>query len=182
MPFCSACGTKCVDDAKFCSSCGKAIVVASATEQPSQPADGMIPAAPVIQVIAPVAPLKAFDNPPELWKMFFYVAFFNLGIYFLTTSATENSNLTSSGIILFFGVYFGLSYVLVKVQAFDKGRAAWLLPLIAFHVWGYLQGISSSGDLEFATTFDNYDTFISGVPEMVILTKLFLVLRQSAAK
>jgi len=54
--------------------------------------------------------------------------------------------------------------------------------LIAFHLWGYLQGISSSGDLEFATTFDNYDTFISGVPEMVILIKLFLVLRQGAAK
>jgi len=45
-----------------------------------------------------------------------------------------------------------------------------------------LEGISSSGDLEYATTFDNYDTFISGIPEMVILTKLFLVLRQGSAK
>ena len=75
-----------------------------------------------------------------------------------------------------------MSYFLVKVQAFDKGRAVWLLPLIAFHVWGYLQGIASSGDIEFATTFDNYDTFISGIPEMVILIKLFLVLRQGSAK
>jgi hypothetical protein len=137
---------------------------------------------PVIQVIAPPAPLKAFDNPAELWKMFFYVALFDLGIYFLTTSASDNSSLTSSATLLFFGAYFALSYFLVKIQAFDKGRAVWLLPLIAFHLWGYLQGISSSGDLEFATTFDNYDTFISGVPEMVILIKLFLVLRQGAAK
>ena len=175
MPFCSACGTKCADDAKFCSACGKAIVVTPAAEQPSQAADGV---SPVIQVIAPTAPLKAFDNPAELWKMFFYVALFDLGIYFLTTSAVENGGYSSGFNLLFFAAYFGLAYFLVKVQAFDKGRAVWLLPLIAFHVWGYLQGIASSGDLEYATTFDNYDTFISGIPEMVILTKLFLVLRQ----
>jgi hypothetical protein len=59
MPFCSACGTKCADDAKFCSACGKALLAASAAEQPSQPTDNV---APVIQVIAPAAPLKAFDN------------------------------------------------------------------------------------------------------------------------
>ena len=63
MPYCSACGTKCADDAKFCSACGKALVAASAVEQPSQPTDNV---APVIQVIAPTAPLKAFDNPAEL--------------------------------------------------------------------------------------------------------------------
>ena len=179
MPFCSACGTKCADDAKFCSACGKAITATPVVEQPTQ-ATNVVP--PVIQVIAPSAPLKAFDNPAELWKMFFYVALFDLGIYFLTTSASDNSSLTSSATLLFFGAYFALSYFLVKIQAFDKGRAVWLLPLIAFHLWGYLQGISSSGDLELATTFDNYDTFISGVPEMVILIKLFLVLRQGAAK
>ena len=179
MPFCSACGTKSLDDAKFCSACGKAIVVAPAAEQPSQPADVV---SPVIQVMAPVAPLKAFDNPAELWKMFFYVALFDVGIFFLTTKATENGWFGSNFFgLVFFAVYFGLAYFLVKVQAFDKGRTVWLLPLIAFHVWGYLQGIADSGDLEYATTFDNYDTFISGIPEMVILTKLFLVLRQSAA-
>jgi hypothetical protein len=179
MPYCSACGTKCADDAKFCSACGKAIVVAPPAEQSTQAPETV---APVIQVMAPAAPLKAFDNPAELWKMFFYVALFDLGIYFFTTSAAENGSLTSSANLLFFGAYFGVSYFLVKVQAFDKGRAVWLLPLIAFHVWGYLQGIASSGDIEFATTFDNYDTFISGIPEMVILVKLFLVLRQHTTK
>ena len=179
MPYCSACGTKCADDAKFCSACGKAIDVASAAEQTSRPTDNV---APVIQVIAPTAPLKAFDNPAELWKMFFYVALFNMGIYFLTTSAAENGGYSSGFNFLFFAAYFALAYFLVKVQAFDKGRAFWLLPLIAFHLWGYLQGIASSDDLEYATTFDNYDTFITGIPEMVILTKLFLVLRQGAAK
>jgi hypothetical protein len=186
MPFCSACGTKCVDDAKFCSACGKAIVAApdnqAAPAIQIQAVRATEPVQPVIQVIAPAAPLKAFDNPAELWKMFFYVALFDLGIYFLTTSAAENGGYSSGFNFLFFAGYFGLAYFLVKVQAFDKGRAVWLLPLIAFHVWGYLQGIASSGDLEFATTFDNYDTFISGIPEMVILTKLFLVLRQGAAK
>lgn len=179
MPFCSACGTKCADDAKFCSACGKGLVAASAAEQPSQPTDN---AAPVIQVIAPSAPLKAFDNPAELWKMFFYVALFNMGIYFLTTYGAESGGYSSGVNFLFFAGYFGLAYFLVKVQAFDKGRAFWLLPLIAFHLWGYLQGIAGSDDLEYATTFDNYDTFITGLPEMVILTKLFLVLRQSSAK
>jgi hypothetical protein len=186
MPFCSACGTKSADDAKFCSACGKAIVVATADQvtpaQQPQVVRTIEPTPPVIHVIAPAAPLKAFDNAAELWKMFFYVALFDLGIYFLTTSASENGGFTSSANLLFFGAYFGVSYVLVKIQAFDKGRAVWLLPLIAFHLWGYLQGIASSGDLEFATTFDNYDTFISGVPEMVILIKLFLVLRQGTAK
>jgi hypothetical protein len=179
MPFCSACGTKCADDAKFCSACGKAVVAASAAEQPSQPTDTV---APVIQVIAPAAPLKAFDNPAELWKMFFYVALFNMGIYFLTTYGAESGGYSSGVNFLFFAGYFGLAYFLVKVQAFDKGRAFWLLPLIAFHLWGYLQGIASSDDLEYATTFDNYDTFITGLPEMVILTKLFLALRQGSAK
>jgi hypothetical protein len=179
MPFCSACGTKCADDAKFCSACGKALVAASAAEQASQPTDNV---APVIQVIAPAAPLKAFDNPAELWKMFFYVALFNMGIYFLTTYGAESGGYSSGVNFLFFAGYFGLAYFLVKVQAFDKGRAFWLLPLIAFHLWGYLQGIAGSDDLEYATTFDNYDTFITGIPEMVILTKLFLVLRQSSTK
>ena len=179
MPFCSACGTKCADDAKFCSACGKGLVAASAAEQPSQPTDNV---APVIQVIAPAAPLKAFDNPAELWKMFFYVALFNMGIYFLTTYGAESGGYSSGVNFLFFAGYFGLAYFLVKVQAFDKGRAFWLLPLIAFHLWGYLQGIAGSDDLEYATTFDNYDTFITGLPEMVILTKLFLVLRQGSAK
>ncbi len=186
MPFCSACGTKSADDAKFCSACGKAIIAApddqAAPATQAQSVRATEPVQPVIQVIAPVAPLKAFDNPAELWKMFFYVALFDLGIYFLTTSASENGSFTSSASLLFFGAYFGVSYFLVKVQAFDKGRAVWLLPLIAFHVWGYRQGIASSSDLEFATTFDNYDTFISGIPEMVILIKLFLVLRQATAK
>jgi hypothetical protein len=179
MPFCSACGTKCADDAKFCSACGKALLAASAAEQASQPTDNV---APVIQVIAPAAPLKAFDNPAELWKMFFYVALFNMGIYFLTTYGAESGGYSSGVNFLFFAGYFGLAYVLVKMQAFDKGRAFWLLPLIAFHLWGYLQGIAGSDDLEYATTFDNYDTFITGIPEMVILTKLFLVLRQGSAK
>jgi hypothetical protein len=179
MPFCSACGTKCADDAKFCSACGKTLLAASAAEQASQPTDNV---APVIQVIAPAAPLKAFDNPAELWKMFFYVALFNMGIYFLTTYGAESGGYSSGVNFLFFAGYFGLAYFLVKVQAFDKGRAFWLLPLIAFHLWGYLQGIAGSDDLEYATTFDNYDTFITGIPEMVILTKLFLVLRQGSAK
>ena len=179
MPFCSACGTKCADDAKFCSACGKAIVAAPDAGQQDKPAGS---ATPVIQVMTPAAPLKAFDNPAELWKMFFYVALFDCGIYFLTTSAAEAGGLSSSPTLLIFAAYFAVAYFLVKVQAFDKGRAVWLLPLIAWHVWGYLQGISSSGDLEYSTTFDNYDTFISGIPEMVILIKLFLVLRQSAAK
>jgi len=179
MPFCSACGTKCADDAKFCSACGKAIGAASDAGQQDKPSGS---AAPVIQVMTPAAPLKAFDNPAELWKMFFYVALFDCGIYFLTTSAAETGGFSSGPTMLIFAAYFAVAYFLVKVQAFDKGRAVWLLPLIAWHVWGYLQGISSSGDLEFSTTFDNYDTFISGIPEMVILIKLFLVLRQSAAK
>jgi hypothetical protein len=186
MPFCSACGTKCADDAKFCSACGKAIVVASvdqaaATTQ-AQAVRATESVQPVIQVITPAAPVKAFDNPAELWKMFFYVAIFDLGIYFLTTSAAETGGFSSGPTMLIVAGYLAVAYFLVKVQAFDKGRAVWLLPLIAWHVWGYLQGISSSGDLEYATTFDNYDTFISGIPEMVILTKLFLVLRQGAAK
>ncbi len=33
--------------------------------------------------------LKAFDNPDELWKMYFYVSFFNIGAYFFTSSADE---------------------------------------------------------------------------------------------
>jgi hypothetical protein len=114
--------------------------------------------------------------------MFFYVALFNMGIYFLTTYGAESGGYSSGVNFLFFAGYFGLAYFLVKVQAFDKGRAFWLLPLIAFHLWGYLQGIAGSDDLEYATTFDNYDTFITGIPEMVILTKLFLVLRQGSAK
>ena len=186
MPFCSACGTKSADDAKFCSACGKAIIIApadlAAPATQAQTVRATEPVLPMIQVVTPAAPLKAFDNPAELWKMFFYVALFDLGIYFLTTSAAENGGYSSGFNFLFFACYFGLAYFIVKVQAFDKGRTVWLLPLIAFHIWGYLQGISSSGDLEFATTFDNYDTFISGIPEMVILIKLFLVLRQGAAK
>ena len=177
MPFCSACGTKCADDAKFCSACGTALVTTNAPPvavQQDKPA-----VAPVIQVITPAPPLKAFDNPAELWKMFFYVALFDVAIYFLTTSAAENGGLSSTSTKLFFAGYFAIAFVLVKVQAYDKGRAAWLLPLIAWHVWGYLQGIATSGDLDMATTFDNYDTFISGIPEMVILIKLFLVLRQT---
>ncbi len=81
MPFCSACGTKSADDAKFCSACGKAIVVdsddkAAATAQ-AQAVRATEPVQTVIQVITPAAPLKAFDNPAELWKMFFYVAIFD---------------------------------------------------------------------------------------------------------
>ena len=36
--------------------------------------------------------LKAFDNPDELWKMYFYVSFFNIGAYFLTSSAADFYN------------------------------------------------------------------------------------------
>ena len=185
MPFCSACGTKCADDAKFCSACGQALAAApdqvAPTTQP-QVTRAAEPLPPVIQVITPAAPLRAFDNPAELWKMFFYVAIFDLAIYFLTTSAAETGGFTSGPTMLIVAAYLAVAYFLVKVQAYDKGRAVWLLPLIAWHVWGYLEGISNSGDLEYATTFDNYDTFISGIPEMVILIKLFLVLRLGKAK
>ena len=60
MPFCTACGAKNPDDARFCNACGAA----------------MPTAAPAVTA-APLARIKPFDNPDELWKMFFCESMFS---------------------------------------------------------------------------------------------------------
>ena len=66
MPFCTACGAKNTDEARFCSACGAAMPTA-------------VSVAPAVSV----ARIKPFDNPDELWTIFFYVAIFNLIMYMI---------------------------------------------------------------------------------------------------
>jgi hypothetical protein len=155
----------------------------------STPAASPLPEAPAITAspIPEVAPvkLKAFDNPAELWKMYFYVSFFNIGAYFLTNSAADF--LEESGgflsipmglFVLFILAFMGLAYWLIKKQAVDKGRTLWLLPLIAWQVYAYLDGLSGFDPMYAESSFDYYDAYISGVPETLILIRLFVALRE----
>ena len=171
MPFCSACGTKNSDEARFCNACGQALVPAASMPTPAPE--------------KPVRALKAFDNPAELWKMYFYVSFFNIGVFFLTTSSTEF--LADSGGVLswpmglfiaFIVGYLAVAYWLIKKQGVDKNRSLWLLPLLAWQVYSYLDGLSGFDPAYAATSFDYYDTYISGLPETIILIRLFLALRE----
>jgi hypothetical protein len=132
--------------------------------------------------------LKAFDNPDELWKMYFYVSFFNIGAYFLTSSAADFFH-QSGGVltlpmglfVIFMLLYLGVAYWLIKKQAVDKGRTLWLLPFIAWHVYTYLEGLSAFDPLFAYSSFDYYDAYLSGVPETLILIKLFVALRERIA-
>ena len=191
MSFCTACGTKNPADARFCSACGHALTPASAVDPltPAVPVSSAppTPARTMPNAVTPVR-LKAFDNPDELWKMYFYVSFFNIGAYFLTNSAAEF--LEQSGgfftipmgiFTLFMVVFLGLSYWLIKKQAVDKNRTLWLLPLIAWHVYAYLDGLSGFDPLYAESSFDFYDAYISGVPETLILIRLFVALRERIA-
>ena len=191
MSFCTACGTKNPADARFCSACGHALVVAPVAE-PVAPVASVSPVTPVTPppsaaqsaAVTPVR-LKAFDNPDELWKMYFYVSFFNIGAYFLTNSAStfleESGGFLSipMGIFtLFIAAFLGLAYWLIKNQAVDKGRTLWLLPLIAWQVYAYLDGLSGFDPMYAESSFDYYDAYISGVPETLILIRLFVALRE----
>jgi hypothetical protein len=132
--------------------------------------------------------LKAFDNPDELWKMYFYVSFFNIAAYFLTSSAADFLQ-QSGGVLtlpmglfaIFVTVYLGVAYWLIKKQAVDKGRTLWLLPFIAWHVYAYLEGLNDVDPLFAVSSFDYYDAYLSGVPETLILIKLFMALRERIA-
>lgn len=191
MSFCTACGTKNPVDARFCHACGHAMAAPSAASSaaPSSP----VPPPPAEEprvtpastpAVAPVK-LKAFDNPAELWKMYFYVSFFNIGAYFLTNAAADF--LDESGgflsipmglFVLFIAAFMGLAYWLIKKQAVDKGRTLWLLPLIAWQVYAYLDGLSGFDPMYAESSFDYYDAYISGVPETLILIRLFVALRE----
>lgn len=191
MSFCTACGTKNPADARFCSACGHALVVAPAAE-PVAPVASVAPSPSAAQSSQSAQPaavsqgrLRAFDNPDELWKMYFYVSFFNIGAYFLTNSAStfleESGGFLSipMGIFaLFMGAFLGLAYWLIKKQAVDKGRTLWLLPLIAWQVYAYLDGLSGFDPMYAESSFDYYDAYISGVPETLILIRLFVALRE----
>ncbi len=168
MPFCTACGAKNPDEARFCNACGAA----------------MPTVAPVAPVLAPVtvAPLKPFDNPNELWKMFFYVSVFNLGMYFFTSAADDILGYGIAAVAGISAIFYGIVYWILKVQAVDKNRSLWLLPLIAFQVYAYLDGLSGLDDLTNPNTFDVYDTYLSGLPELFIVIKLFLALRERASQ
>ncbi len=203
MSFCTACGTKNPADARFCSACGHALTPASAAEPvapvpPIPPVPAVPPVSPAPPVVSAqastpsvaVAPvkLKAFDNPDELWKMYFYVSIFNIGAYFLTNSATDFLEQSGGfftipvGIFALFAVVcLGFAYWLIKKQAVDKNRTLWLLPLIAWHVYSYLDGLSGFDPMYAETSFDYYDAYISGVPETLILIKLFVALRERVA-
>lgn len=220
MPYCTACGVKNSDDARFCSACGHAIVTAvpaaSAVAPAVAPAVASEPRAQNVEVQgnqnnAPSnsssystpdmqkntsfqtngtagktgVALKAFDNPDELWKMYFYVSFFNIGVYCLTGSAadflSESGGLLSLPVGVFVAaivLFMGFAYWLIKKQAVDKSRSLWLLPLIAWHVYSYLDGLSGIDLMYAETSFDYYDIYISGVPETIILIRLFLALRE----
>jgi hypothetical protein len=168
MPFCTACGAKNPDEARFCNACGAAMPTVE----------------PVAPVVAPVvvAPLKPFDNPNELWKMFFYVSVFNLGMYFFTTAAEDILGYGIAAVAGISAIFYGIVYWILKVQAVDKNRSLWLLPLIAFQVYAYLDGLSGLDDLTNPNTFDVYDTYLSGLPELFIVIKLFLALRERASQ
>ena len=129
--------------------------------------------------------LRTFDNPDALWKMYFYVSFFNIGAYFFTSSAAvfleEAGGVLSIPMALFtlfMVVFLGLSYWLIKKQAVDKNRTLWLLPLIAWHVYAYLGGLSDFDPTYAESSFDFYDAYLSGVPETLILIRLFVALRE----
>lgn len=207
MPFCTACGVKNPDDARFCSACGHVMVTAPVETQPiesattpAMPQEAAQKASPTIPLAAktqphipassntppvkPVVALKAFDNPDELWKMYFYVTFFNIGVYFLTGSAVDFMKESGGFLSVPMGIfgafvvaYMALAYWLIKKQAVDKNRSLWLLPFIAWHVYSYLDGLSSIDLMYAETSFDYYDIYISGVPETIILIRLFLALR-----
>jgi len=184
MSFCTACGTKNPADARFCSACGHSIEAsASMSESAVTPA---IDSATIATTRATATvKLKAFDNPAELWKMYFYVTFFNIGAYFLTSLAADFLE-ESGGFLtipmaifaLFMLVFLGLSYWLIKNQAVNKNRTLWLLPLIAWHVYAYLDGLSGFEPSYAESSFDYYDAYLSGVPETLILIKLFVALRE----
>jgi hypothetical protein len=185
MSFCTACGTKNPAEARFCSACGHALAVAPVAE-PVVPVASVTPPLPAAQsAVVTQVRLKAFDNPDELWKMYFYVSFFNIGAYFLTNSAAEF--LEESGgflsipmglFVLFIAAFMALAYWLIKKQAMDKGRTLWLLPLIAWQVYAYLDGLSGFDPMYAESSFDYYDAYISGVPETLILIRLFVALRE----
>lgn len=184
MSFCTACGTKNPADARFCSACGQALAAA-----PVAPVESVSPVTPspsaAQSAVVPQVKLKAFDNPAELWKMYFYVSFFNIGAYFLTNSAADFLE-ESGGFLsipmglfaLFILAFMGLAYLLIKKQAVDKGRTLWLLPLIAWQVYAYLDGLSGFDPGVAESSFDYYDAYISGIPETIILIRLFLALRE----
>jgi zinc-ribbon domain len=168
MPFCTACGAKNPDEARFCNACGAAMPTVS-------------PVAPVLASVT-VSPLKPFDNPNELWKMFFYVSVFNLGMYFFTSAADDILGYGIAAVAGISAIFYGIVYWILKVQAVDKNRSLWLLPLIAFQVYAYLDGLSGLDDLTNPNTFDVYDTYLSGLPELFIVIKLFLALRERASQ
>jgi hypothetical protein len=191
MSFCTACGTKNPVDARFCRACGHAMEASSDTllDTPSSPVASpskevpRVDALPTLDIAS--VKLKAFDNPAELWKMYFYVSFFNIGAYFLTNSAAdflEDSggflSLPMGLFALFILAFMGLAYWLIKKQAVDKGRTLWLLPLIAWQVYAYLDGLSGFDPGVAESSFDYYDAYISGIPETIILIRLFLALRE----
>lgn len=194
MSFCTACGTKNPVDARFCSACGHALVSPpeTTTAEPVQPVEPAISARSAStgshgtpSVTAAPARVKAFDNPDELWKMYFYVNFFNIGAYFFTSSAAEFLKESGGFLTLpmaiftvFMVVFLGVSYWLIKKQAVDKKRTLWLLPLIAWHVYAYLEGLSAFDPMYAESSFDFYDAYISGVPETLILIRLFVALRE----
>lgn len=191
MSFCTACGTKNPADARFCRACGHAMEASSDIPSVTPSAPIASPPLEAPKVTAPPTPdvaptkLKAFDNPAELWKMYFYVSFFNIGAYFLSNSAADF--LDESGgflsipmglFVLFICAFMGLAYWLIKKQAVDKGRTLWLLPLIAWQVYAYLDGLSGFDPGVAESSFDYYDAYLSGIPETIILIRLFLALRE----
>lgn len=188
MSFCTACGTKNPVDARFCSACGHALVSPPETTmaEPVQPtASARSASTGTPSVSTTPARVKAFDNPDELWKMYFYVTFFNIGAYFFTNSAAEFLKESGGFLTLpmaiftvFMVVFLGLAYWLIKKQAVDKKRTLWLLPLIAWHVYAYLEGLSAFDPMYAESSFDFYDAYISGVPETLILIRLFVALRE----
>ena len=195
MSFCNACGTQNPVDARFCHACGHAMAAPNAASAAASSAAPSTPVTPPpaeepsvtttsVSAVAPVR-LKAFDNPAELWKMYFYVSFFNIGAYFLTNSAAEF--LSESGgfltvpmgiFVLFVVAYLGVAFLLIKKQAVDQHRTLWLLPLIAWHVYSYLDGLSGFDPGVAESSFDYYDAYLSGIPETLILIRLFLALRE----
>jgi hypothetical protein len=49
-------------------------------------------------------------------------------------------------------------------------------------VYAYLDGLSGIDELKDPNTFDFYDTYLSGLPELFILIKLFLAIRERVSQ
>ncbi len=192
MAFCTTCGIKNHEESKFCADCGSLINKISdskASDSLKMPAPEIASAETKKLSISPnnmpASITDPVDNQKNItqWANAYLILLVINSLAWLLIGSDSPFNkpmydqTETIVTIVFFIVFFSLSYFCVKIQSPEKPKVGWLYFLLALNIFLYIVVLIEPLEIEKPTRLDYYVTYLGTLFEIYFLVKLTYLLR-----